>query len=175
MTFSRNLLSSVLLAGAVFAIATLPLAMFGAKPVAVQVEGKPAFAGPFRDLSTPYLGLALAMSIGAGVTHLSLNGWRHAARQLNRAEEQLTTLKQQVSEKDVLIESLTFSPQRLQVAGLEQFLQESPQRSRHQPEMPKRKPQRKSQPKPQPVKAKAASVETSHPQTAIEASRLAES
>jgi hypothetical protein len=169
MTFSRNLLSSVLLAGAVFAVATFPLAVSGSKQVAIQVEGKPAFAGPFRDLSTPYLGLALAMSIGAGVTHLSLKSWQAAARKLNRAEEQLAYLKQQLSEKEAVIESLTFSPQRLQVAGLDQFLQETPRKTRNQREMPKRKPQRKPQPKPQSVQAaEVASLKNSHAQIALD-------
>lgn len=122
MSFSRHLLSSVLLAGAVFVAATLPLATLGSKPVAIQLESKPIFTGQFKELAAPYLGLALAMSIGAGATHLAVMRWHQSSQKLGLVKDQMSALKQQLSEQEALIEQLKFSPTRLQASGLEQFL-----------------------------------------------------
>jgi hypothetical protein len=122
MSFSKHLLSSVLLAGAVFAAATLPLATLGSKPVAIQLESKPVFTGQFKELAAPYLGLVLAMSIGAGATNLAVMRWHQSARKLGAVNNQMSALKQQLMEQEALIENLRFSPTRLQTTGLEQFL-----------------------------------------------------
>lgn len=122
MSFSKHLLSSVFLAGAVFVAATLPLATFGSKPVAIQLESKPVFTGQFKELAAPYLGLVLAMSIGAGVTNLAVMRWHRSAQKLGVINNQMSTLKQQLTEQEALIEHLRFSPTRLQASGLEQFL-----------------------------------------------------
>jgi hypothetical protein len=122
MSFSKHLLSSVFLAGAVFVAATLPLATFGSKPVAIQLESKPVFTGQFKELAAPYLGLVLAMSIGAGATNLAVMRWHQSARKLGMVNSQMSALKQQLIEQEALIEHLRFSPTRLQATGLEQFL-----------------------------------------------------
>ena len=122
MTFPKHLLSSVFLAGAVFVAVTLPLATYGSKPVAIQLEGKPVFTGQFKELAAPYLGLALVLSIGAGATNLSVMQWHQSARKLGVINHQMSALKQQLVEQEALIEHLRFSPARLQATGLEQFL-----------------------------------------------------
>lgn len=124
MSFSKHLLSSVLLAGTIFAAATVPLVTLGSKPVAIQLEGKPVFVGQFKELAAPYMGLVLALSIGAGATNLAVMRWHQSSRKLNLAESEVSTLKQQLNEKEVLIETLKFSPSRLQASGLERFLPE---------------------------------------------------
>jgi hypothetical protein len=111
-----------LLAGAVFVVATLPLATYGSKPVAIQLEGKPVFTGQFKELAAPYLGLALVLSIGAGATNLAVMQWHQSARKLGVISHQMSALKQQLVEQEALIEHLRFSPARLQATGLEQFL-----------------------------------------------------
>lgn len=102
--------------------ATLPLATFGSKPVAIQLESKPVFTGQFKELAAPYLGLVLAMSIGAGATNLAVMRWHQSARKLGMVNHQMSVLKQQLIEQETLIEHLKFSPTRLQATGLEQFL-----------------------------------------------------
>jgi hypothetical protein len=124
MSFSKHLLSSVLLAGTIFAAATVPLVALGSKPVAIQLEGKPVFVGQFKELAAPYMGLVLALSIGAGATNLAVMRWYQSSRKLNLAESKMSTLKQQLNEKEALIEALKFSPSRLQASGLERFLPE---------------------------------------------------
>ncbi|MBF2051012.1 MAG: hypothetical protein EDM05_62480 [Leptolyngbya sp. IPPAS B-1204] len=124
MSFSKHLLSSVLLAGTIFAAATIPLATLGSKPVAIQLEGKPVFTGQFKELAAPYMGLVLALSIGAGATNFAVMRWCQSSRKLNLAESEMSTLKQQLHEQETLIETLKFSPARLQASGLERFLPE---------------------------------------------------
>jgi hypothetical protein len=132
MSFSRHLLSSVLIAGTVLAAATLPLAALGAKPVAIQLEGRPVFTGQFKELAGPYLSLALALSIGAGATNLAVMRWYQSARELGLIEKQLSAVQQQLSEKEALLESFQFSPARLQANGLDRFLPDASARMRAQ-------------------------------------------
>ncbi|MEO0539556.1 MAG: hypothetical protein AAFZ80_01695 [Cyanobacteria bacterium P01_A01_bin.105] len=106
----------------VFAASLTPLALFGHKPVTVQVGPRPIFSGQLRDLSTPYLGLAVSASMGAGLLTLAMAGWRQSQRQVNQVERQLAELDQQVQEKSALIEDLAFSEAKLKALGLEAFL-----------------------------------------------------
>jgi hypothetical protein len=123
MNLSHRLLSSALLAGAVFSITALPLTTLGAKSVTVQLEETPVFVGQLRELASPYLALATGISLGVGAVSLSLSSWRQAAHKLDRSEAEIAALKQQLSEKDALVERLRFSDTRLQSSGLEHFLQ----------------------------------------------------
>lgn len=124
MNISRCLLSSTLLAGAVFCGSTLPLAALGSKPVTIQLGEKPIFVGEVEQFAAPYLGLAAAISVGAGVVSLAAAGWRQSSRKLSLAEEQMSTLKQQLDEKATLIEDLKFSEARLTTSGLDDFLED---------------------------------------------------
>ncbi|MBD2088417.1 hypothetical protein H6F67_00830 [Microcoleus sp. FACHB-1515] len=124
MSLSRCLLSSAVLAGTVFCGMTLPLAAFGSKPVTIQLEEKPVFVGQVEEFAAPYIGLATAISLAAGAASLATSGWRQSSRKLSQTETQMSTLKQQLSEKEALIEDIKFSQQRLSTSGLELFLQE---------------------------------------------------
>lgn len=124
MSLSRCLLSSAVLAGTVFCGTTLPLAAFGSKPVTIQLEEKPVFVGQVEEFAVPYIGLAAAISLAAGVASLATAGWRQSSRKLTQAEAQMSALKQQLSEKEAFIEDIKFSQQRLSTSGLEFFLQE---------------------------------------------------
>lgn len=123
MNLSHRLLSSVVLAGAVFSVTALPLVTLGSKPVTVQLEERPVFVGQLRELAAPYLALATGVSLGIGVVSLAVSSWRHAAYKLERNEAEIATLKQQLDEKNALIERLRFADTKLQSSGLEQFLQ----------------------------------------------------
>jgi hypothetical protein len=124
MSFPRTLLSSSLLAGVVFSAATLPMAAMGSQPLTIHLENQPVFAGQVKELSGPYLGLATAVSLGAGVTALALLNWSHAARKLSKVEDEVSDLRQQLKDKEAELESLRFSDTRLVSAGLESFLDE---------------------------------------------------
>jgi hypothetical protein len=134
MSFYRHLFASALLSGTVFAASVLPLAAFGSKPLAIQLEGRPVFTGQFKDLSGSYLSLALALSIGAGVANLAVLRWYQSSRRLGQSKAQLSALEQQLAEKDSLIEALRFSPTRLQASGLERFLDNPQPQPAQQPQ-----------------------------------------
>lgn len=123
MNLSHRLLSSALLAGAVFSVAALPLTTLGSKPVTIQLEEKPIFVGQLRELAGPYLALATGISLGVGAVSLAVSSWRYAAHKLERREAEIAALKQQLTEKTSLVERLRFSDAKLHSSGLEQFLQ----------------------------------------------------
>ncbi|MBE9182710.1 hypothetical protein IQ268_29675 [Oculatella sp. LEGE 06141] len=129
MSFSNRLISSALLAGVVFSVSTLPLAVLGSKPVTIQFEREPVFAGTLRELGSPYLGLATVISLGAGILNFSVMGWRHSSRKLKLAEEEVNSMKQQLRDQETAIERLKFSDSKLGALGLEFFLQDETERS----------------------------------------------
>jgi len=51
----KFILTPALLSAAVFATLTLPLAVFGSKPVTIQLQQEPVFQGQLRDVATPFL------------------------------------------------------------------------------------------------------------------------
>ena len=60
----KFVLAPVVLSAAVFSVLTLPLAVFVSQPVTIQLQEEPVFSGQLRDVATPYLGLASALSLG---------------------------------------------------------------------------------------------------------------
>lgn len=123
MNLSHRILSSTLLAGAVLSATLLPLVTLGSKPIIIQLEEKPVFVGPLRELAAPYVALATGLSLGVGAVSLSLLSWQQAARKIARREAEVAALQQQLTEKAAFVEQLRFSSAKLQSSGLEQFLQ----------------------------------------------------
>jgi type II secretory pathway pseudopilin PulG len=123
MTLAHGLLSSVVLSGVVFAASTLPLGLFGAEPVTLKIGERPTFSGRLEELATPYLALTTILSLGIGVAATSLLGWQASSQKLSQTEEQLASLKQQLQEKEALVEHFKFSDQKLQATGLDFFLE----------------------------------------------------
>lgn len=122
MSFSKSLVSSGLLAGAVFAIAVAPMAIFGSKPLTVHVGQRPVFTGQLRDLSLPYMGATTAASIGLGFASLAFAGWSSSSRNVRLVQKQMSELDRQLQEKEALIEDLAFSEAKLKALGLDAFL-----------------------------------------------------
>jgi hypothetical protein len=123
MSFANHFVSSAVLAGAIFAAATFPLAAFSSRPMTLQIDGDTVFAGSLKEAAPPYLMVAAALGIGAGVTNLSVMGWRHSSRKLALAEEQLSTLSQEVQAQATQLEQIQVSPSKLEGLGLREFLQ----------------------------------------------------
>lgn len=123
-TLQRCLLPAAILSGVIFSTATLPLAVLGSEPVTIQVKNEPVFSGQLKDLATPYLGLATAISLGVGVTSLAVMSWRQSSRKSAQVEEQVSQLQQHLKTKEAQIEELKFSTTRLEAAGLDFFLQD---------------------------------------------------
>lgn len=120
----KFVLTPVVVSAAVFAAMTLPLAIFGSKPVTIQLQQEPVFQGQLRDVATPYLGLATALSLGAGVASIAVTGWRISTHKSSQAEAQLLDLTQNLKQKEELLEALQLSEFRLEASGLSAFVDE---------------------------------------------------
>ena len=123
MSFANHIVSSAVLAGAIFAAATFPLAAFSSKPLTIQLDGDTVFAGSLKEVAPPYLAIAAALGIGAGVTNLAVMGWRQSSHKLVLAEDQLLLLSRQVEAQAAQLEQIQVSPSKLEGLGLREFLQ----------------------------------------------------
>jgi hypothetical protein len=129
-TLQKFVLNPVVLSAAVFATLTLPLALFGSKPVKIQLQEETVFQGQLQNVSTPYLGLVSLISLGAGVASVALTGWRRSTRKSSEVEAQLSNLAQSIQEKEAQLEALKLSESQLAASGLKAFLDEEvPQRA----------------------------------------------
>lgn len=120
----KFILTPVVLSAAVFGVLTLPLALFGSKPVTIQLQQESVFQGQLKDVATPYLGLVAAISLGAGIANVAVAGWQISSRKSSQVEEQLSILAQNLKEKEELLEALKLSESRLEASGLRAFLDE---------------------------------------------------
>lgn len=129
MSFSRSLLSSTVLAGAIFCAATVPLATLDSDAVTVQLGDEPVFVGEFEDIAVPYVGFAMAVSLGIGAVHLSSLRWRQSSSQLSDAQDEVAQLKQQLQEQVLRVDAVQFSDNKLDTAGLTTFLDPAKEQS----------------------------------------------
>jgi len=123
-TVNKFVLTPVVISAAVFAALSLPLAVLGKKPIAIQLQQEPVFQGQLRDIATPYLGLASAMSVGAGIASVALTGWRFSSRKSSQAEAQLLELEQNLKAKEAQLEALKLSEARIEASLLSGFVDE---------------------------------------------------
>ncbi|MBW4486573.1 MAG: hypothetical protein KME12_02165 [Trichocoleus desertorum ATA4-8-CV12] len=120
------LLPAVLLSSTVFSSLTLPLVVLGSQPVDIRMQQEPVFSGQLKDVAAPYLGFAAALSLGAGIASIAVTGWRHSSRKSAQAEEQLSSLKENLQVKEIQLEELKLSEVRLAATGLSDFLHDKP-------------------------------------------------
>ncbi|HAG84997.1 MAG TPA: hypothetical protein DCL61_28570 [Cyanobacteria bacterium UBA12227] len=113
-----------LCSAAVFSALTLPLAVFGNKPVTIQLQDESIFHGELREAATPYLGLVTAISLGTGVGTVAVTGWRQSSRKSALTKEQLSQLEQNLKQKQELLETFKCSESHLELSGLSCFLAE---------------------------------------------------
>lgn len=123
-TLNKFVFTPVVISAAVFAALSLPLAVLGKQPMTIQLQQEPVFQGQLRDVATPYLGLASAMSLGAGIASAALSGWRFSSRKSLRAEAQLLELEQHLKEKEAQLEALKLSEARIEASFLNAFVDE---------------------------------------------------
>jgi len=122
----RFLITPAVISTAVFGVLTLPLAIFGDQPVTIQLQDEPIFHGELRDpnVAMPYLGLVAVLGLTAGASSIAITGWRQSARKSAQTEAQLSSLEQNLKERDELLESLKAEESRLTASGLTSFLDE---------------------------------------------------
>ncbi|MBW4600638.1 MAG: hypothetical protein KME29_13835 [Calothrix sp. FI2-JRJ7] len=118
----KFILPPVIAAAGVFSAMSLPLAMMGDKPVGIRYEEEPVFDGRIRDIAPPYVVFVTALSFGVGIGVAAIGGWRSSARKSSQFQHQLSTLEDDLQQKDKLLKELKLSESRLQVSGLANFL-----------------------------------------------------
>lgn len=121
----KFIVTPVVISAAVFGVLSLPLALLGSKPVTIQLQGEPVFYGQLRDVATPYLGLASAISLGAGIASVAVTGWRSSTRKSSQVEAQLSDLAQHLKKKEAELEALKLSESKLEASGLGAFVDET--------------------------------------------------
>jgi hypothetical protein len=109
---------------AVFSAMSLPLALFGDKPINIRFEEEPIFDGRLRDIAPPYVVLITTLSLGVGVSAAAISGWTSSSRKSVAFKNHLSTLEQHLEEKEQMLKEMKLSDSRIQVAGLSSFLDE---------------------------------------------------
>ena len=124
LSIKKFLLQALVIPGTVFCAATLPLAVWGSERVAIEFQDEPVFTGQLRQIASPYLALATAVSIGAGLAGVATAGWQQSHQKSARDEQELSALRQALKEKEIEIENLKVSDSRLAAFGLSSFLED---------------------------------------------------
>lgn len=121
----KYIVTPLLISASVFAVLGLPLALLGKKPVTIQLQGEPVFYGQLRDVASPYLGLTSAISLGAGLASIAVNGWRSSNRKSSQVQAELSDLSQHLKDKEAQLEALKLSEAKLEASGLQAFADET--------------------------------------------------
>lgn len=124
LSIKKFLLQALVIPGTVFCAATLPLAVWGSERVAIEFRDEPVFTGQLRQIASPYLALATAVSIGAGLAAVATAGWQQSHQKSARVEQELSALRQALKEKEIELENLKVSDSRLAAFGLSSFLED---------------------------------------------------
>ncbi len=113
-----------LASAAVFSAMTVPLAIIGDKQININFQEETLFFGKLRDVALPYVVVATGLSLGAGISAIAVSGWRKSSRKSTEIEEQVSQLEKQLQQKEELLKEFKLSETRLQVSGLNNFLDE---------------------------------------------------
>jgi hypothetical protein len=120
----KFILVPAIVSAGVFSAMSLPLALFGDKPISIRFEEEPIFDGRLRDIAPPYVVLITTISLGAGISAAAIGGWKNSSRKSVAFKKHLSTLEQHLEEKEQMLKEMKLSDSRLQVAGLSKFLDE---------------------------------------------------
>ncbi|MBF2016597.1 MAG: hypothetical protein IGS23_15635 [Rivularia sp. T60_A2020_040] len=121
---TKFILPPVLASAAVFSAMTIPLSAIGDKQINIKFQEETLFFGKLRDVALPYVVVSTGLSLGAGIAAVAICGWRNSSRKSAEIEAQLSQLEQQLQQKEELLKEFKLSESRLQVSGLNNFLDE---------------------------------------------------
>lgn len=105
-TVKKFVVTPIVVSAGVFCVLTLPLNLFGSKPVAIQLQKEPLFFGQVKEFAPPYLAVTGLISLGTGIITVSMIGWQHSARKSSQVKEQISDLEQHLQEKQEMLEAL---------------------------------------------------------------------
>lgn len=120
----RFVITPLVISATVFGVLSLPLMIFGRQPIDIKSQEESVFSGELRDIALPYLGLASLVSLAAGTASVALSGWRASSDKSAETKKKLSTLEQDLKEKEKLLENLKVSESHLTASGLAPFLDE---------------------------------------------------
>ncbi|XHX79205.1 MAG: hypothetical protein RBJ76_04540 [Stenomitos frigidus ULC029] len=123
-SLKKLVLPAMLFAGTVFASLTVPLAVFGSEPIDIHLNQEPIFSGKVKDFAAPYVGIVGLLSIGTGVAGVTVAGWKQSSSKSGQVETKCSHLQQKLAEKELQLETVMLSGNRLQASGLNFFLQD---------------------------------------------------
>lgn len=115
---------SSLLASSLFGVLTLPLALYGNKPLDISIHGESQFEGTLKEVAPVYIGFAAIASAGVAGAGAAFVGWRRSTGKAQSSTTRLATLEQQLKEKEQQLEDAMLSENKLKSAGLDFFLGE---------------------------------------------------
>ncbi|MEQ9552640.1 MAG: hypothetical protein RIM23_23870 [Coleofasciculus sp. G3-WIS-01] len=121
-TALKFILTPVAISATVFAALTLPLNLFGSKPVTIQVQEEPIFFGELKEFAPQYLGVAGLLSAGVGLTSVAMMGWQKSSRKSAEVEQELAKLAQNLEDKQKLLDKIRSSQSQLDASGLQNWL-----------------------------------------------------
>ncbi|HIK31406.1 MAG TPA: hypothetical protein IGS17_04085 [Oscillatoriales cyanobacterium M59_W2019_021] len=121
----KYILPAFVLPSAIFAASTLPLALLSTQQVAIEIQEETVFTGQLRDIATPYLAVATAVSVTVGIAGVAVTGWKQSTSKSTELEAKLEAQQTVLKKKEEQIEELKISPSVLEAAGLDSFLQDS--------------------------------------------------
>jgi hypothetical protein len=119
---SKFVIPPVMASAVVFAAMTIPLVKIGDNQVNIKIQEEPFFSGKVRDIATPYVVLATVLSLGAGVSATAACGWQLSSRKSTELEQEISILQKNLQEKEELLKEFKLSESRLQISGLNTFL-----------------------------------------------------
>ncbi|NJL10852.1 MAG: hypothetical protein HC908_13640 [Calothrix sp. SM1_7_51] len=120
----KFVLPPVITSAVVFAAVTAPVFVLGSKQINIELDREPWVNGTIREVALPYVAVATAMTLGAGISVAAIGGWRNSAKKSAQIEQELSSLEKHLQEKDSLLKELKLSEARLQLTGLKSFLDE---------------------------------------------------
>lgn len=121
-TALKFIFTPVAISATVFAALTLPLNLFGSKPVTIQVQEEPIFFGELKEFAPQYLGVAGLLSTGVGLTSVAMMGWQKSSRKSAEVEQELAKLAQNLEDKQKLLDKIRSSQPQLDASGLQNWL-----------------------------------------------------
>lgn len=121
----KFVLTPLVISAGVFAALASPLFVVGSNTVTIYFQKEPLFQGKLREISTPYLLLAAALSGGAGMASIAINGWQLSSKKSSQAQAQVLQLVQNLKDKEAQLEALQISETRIEKAGLSDYVNEA--------------------------------------------------
>jgi hypothetical protein len=104
------ILPAVLISSAVFSTLTLPFVLLK-EPIAIDIPPllsggriEPMFDAENKDVAIRYVGVAILLSVGAGIGTVEFLRARHSAQELTQTKNQLSSLKLSLQEKPGSVE-----------------------------------------------------------------------